>query len=261
MRAYTVPRQIWRAIYPLLIWFASAAVVLFLMTEDTFNSFGEIAVYAVQITVFSLMWHKTKKRLPVYDGMEPLLFSSVLVVFAFAALNLVYAAVSGMFDLIRFFPSYEQIVELYESRSLLMKVLTAVIAAPVIEELLNRGIILNRLLTWMSPKIAVILSSAIFGVMHWNLFQGLYACIAGIFFSLLYLRCRNIWLPIAAHMAFNLTSIILIETMNAAGAEYINAFLLLVPSTLAAAVCVWLLMNKTKPARLSGVNPGHLPRP
>jgi len=152
-------------------------------------------------------------------------------------------------DIIQYFQSYEEIVEILGSGNLLVRSLPIVIAAPIGEELLHRGIVLNRLLSWMPKWVAVLVGSALFGLLHLNLLQGLYAFVLGIAFSLLYVRYRNLWVPIFAHAAINLTSIAIVEILDTTGIEF-NAWLLLIPSTLVAIVCVVLLIKLTKAAVL-----------
>jgi membrane protease YdiL (CAAX protease family) len=129
---------------------------------------------------------------------------------------------------------------------LLIKVLYVIIAAPVVEELLFRGIVLNRLNSWVPTWVAVLASGVLFGAMHLDLLQGIVSSISGVAFALVYMRYRNIWIPIAGHIAGNLAAITLEEISRATGGVY--AVLLLAPGTLLFAICTWLLLKYTKPA-------------
>jgi hypothetical protein len=253
MPQYSAIRHIWRAIYPLLLYFGITFAVIFIavlirpdIAED--NGWLMIISSAVCIAVFALIWRKARTRLSPYGNTGTRLLPVLVTALGFAALNFVFVAVGGLFDLVSYFPSYEQIIEIFSNQSLLVSVLSAGIAAPFLEELLYRGILLNRLMAWMPAWAAVVVSGALFGAMHLNLYQGLYAFAASIPFALLYIRCRNLWLPIAGHMAFNLANIALIEITEAAGIEAINPWLLLIPSALATVGCVWFMLQKTKPA-------------
>jgi len=82
--------------------------------------------------------------------------------------------------------------------------LTIVVLAPVLEELICRGIILKGLLKNYSPIIAIGISSLIFGIMHLNPWQFIGAFVIGIVNGWLFWKTKNIVLPIIVHFANNL---------------------------------------------------------
>ena len=79
-------------------------------------------------------------------------------------------------------------------------VVVVVIVAPIIEEVLFRGILLHRFATKWSPRTAVVVSSLIFGVLHADI---LGHAIFGVVLSLVYVRTGSLWLPIGIHMLNN----------------------------------------------------------
>ncbi|MBT8219052.1 MAG: CPBP family intramembrane metalloprotease [Bacteroidia bacterium] len=81
--------------------------------------------------------------------------------------------------------------------------LTIVIAAPILEELIFRGIILDGFLKNYSPTKAIIYSSLMFGLIHMNPWQFINATLIGVFLAWLYYRTRSIWPCIFLHMANN----------------------------------------------------------
>ena len=86
-------------------------------------------------------------------------------------------------------------------------IITASIVAPVVEEVVFRGAILRALLQkkW-SPWIAIVISAAIFGIIHLNLTQGVSAFVVGIFMGWLFYRTRSIWPGVILHMMNNTIS-------------------------------------------------------
>jgi hypothetical protein len=88
--------------------------------------------------------------------------------------------------------------------------LTAVIAAPILEEMIFRGIILEGLLKNYNPFKAIIITNLLFGIAHMNPWQFVGAFIIGIFISWIYMKTRSIILPILMHFINNLTSYLLI---------------------------------------------------
>jgi membrane protease YdiL (CAAX protease family) len=88
----------------------------------------------------------------------------------------------------------------------IFSILTIVVAAPIFEELIFRGIILDGLLKRYSPVKAIIVSSALFGAVHLNPWQFVGAFILGIFIGWIYYKTKSITLAIAIHAFNNLTA-------------------------------------------------------
>lgn len=88
----------------------------------------------------------------------------------------------------------------------LLMYLQTIIVAPIFEELLFRGIILNGLLNKYknNSKKAIIYSAIIFGVVHLNIPQGINAFIAGIILGFIYYNTKSMKLSIFAHFVNNL---------------------------------------------------------
>lgn len=272
MGKYSTPRQIWRAIYPFLIFFGVAYLVIIFGgivvgatvalrdgldldavldgTTDIILEYGlwfDLVSKIINITIFALMWRKMREYLPKYDNVKAKSSTVVLTIFLFASFNYVLVSVFEITNLIHYFPSYDEIAEAISGSGFLSQMLVIGIGAPVVEELLCRGVVLNRMLSWMPKWVAALASSAIFGLIHLNLLQSLYAFVVGIALAALYLRYRNLWVPIVGHIAFNSANLILIEIFEVTGAAF-NAWLLLVPSALFSVVCVTLLIACTKSA-------------
>lgn len=110
----------------------------------------------------------------------------------------------GLTFLPRFFRGYETVqAELYGA-SPLSQAAASVLSAPVLEELLMRGLIYPRLRDVFSgPRAAVFGSALIFGLFHGNVVQGLYAFCLGLFFAQVYESLDSLLPVIIAHGAAN----------------------------------------------------------
>ncbi len=86
-----------------------------------------------------------------------------------------------------------------------LTIFLAAIAAPVMEEFVFRGFLLNRLSIKYGLLRALVVSSLLFGFLHVESFVG--ATIFALAMSLLYLHSRNLALPILIHIANNLVAI------------------------------------------------------
>lgn len=81
--------------------------------------------------------------------------------------------------------------------------LTIAIAAPILEELIFRGIILDGLLKNYSAKKAIFWSSFLFALVHMNPWQFISAMVIGLFSAWVYYRTSNLLLCIIIHFANN----------------------------------------------------------
>lgn len=77
--------------------------------------------------------------------------------------------------------------------------------APVLEEMLFRGVILRAFLQRYTPGVAIVHSAAIFGLAHMNLYQFVVGLTIGLVTGWLYERTRSLWPCITLHVAYNST--------------------------------------------------------
>lgn len=82
-----------------------------------------------------------------------------------------------------------------------MDFIIAVIMAPIVEELLFRGIILHRFTIKWGVKWAILGSSIIFGFLHTDIVG---AFIFAVVMCILYIKTASIFVPILAHMINNM---------------------------------------------------------
>ncbi len=87
--------------------------------------------------------------------------------------------------------------------------LLMVIAAPILEELIFRGIVLEGLLKRYTPSKAILVSSLLFGIVHLNPWQFVSAGIMGIFSGWVYYKTRSITPSIIIHAAGNFTGFLM----------------------------------------------------
>lgn len=81
-------------------------------------------------------------------------------------------------------------------------IIFAVLVAPVMEELMFRKILIDRIIRFGEVR-AVIVSGVLFGIVHGNFYQFFYAFGLGVIFAYIYVRTGKIWITIGMHMAIN----------------------------------------------------------
>ena len=100
--------------------------------------------------------------------------------------------------------SVNNVVELVSKQDPMI-VLTMIIAAPTLEELIFRKFLIDRTLRF-GEKNAVLFSALAFGLFHCNLYQFFYATGIGLMFGYVYVRTRNIKYTMAMHFMINFLS-------------------------------------------------------
>lgn len=81
----------------------------------------------------------------------------------------------------------------------------AIVFAPLAEEFIFRGVLLQRWAVRWNLPIGIIMSSVLFGILHVNNPLGL--TMFGVIMALLYIRTRSLWVPIIAHAINNIVAI------------------------------------------------------
>lgn len=93
--------------------------------------------------------------------------------------------------------------EVMSGMSIWMIALTTVVIAPVMEELMFRKYLVDRLVPY-GQKTAVILSGVLFGLFHGNFYQFFYATALGMIFAYIYSSTGRIRYNIILHMLINI---------------------------------------------------------
>lgn len=84
---------------------------------------------------------------------------------------------------------------------------TAIIFAPITEELIFRGYLYPVVKRFTDRWFASIFSGVLFGVIHFNVMALPMLALMGIILAVIYEKSGSLWVPIGCHAAFNATSV------------------------------------------------------
>ena len=84
---------------------------------------------------------------------------------------------------------------------------TAIIFAPITEELIFRGYLYPVVKRFTDRWFASIFSGVLFGVIHFNVMALPMLALMGVILAVIYERSGSLWVPIGCHAAFNATSV------------------------------------------------------
>jgi len=172
-------------------------------------------------------------------------------VFAVAALAMV--ALTVVIDpLTALIPMPDSVKNLFESvflhTTLFESILATCILAPLLEELLCRGMMMRGIAHFSGPRAGILWSAFIFALIHLNPWQAIPAFALGLLFGWLYYRTGCLWLTIFLHCLNNSLSTVLSRVFDDVGMDtgYIdllsteNYIALYVGSVALLAGAIWL---------------------
>lgn len=168
-------------------------------------------------------------------------FGTMLISTVITVLLTTLIAVSGI-DL----PDIGVPEETYRSLGdILMNNFYACLIAPVIEEIIFRGYILNNLRRFGNVP-AIILSSVLFALFHGNLYQFANPILAGMLFSFIVIRTNSIVPSIIAHMFNNTTALVMSLCTSAFGNSTGTVITLVIYAIGVGALIMFLINYKTE---------------
>ncbi len=169
-----------------------------------------IVVSAIlSLLVLTLFFRIRKKRLFVEANMTGFAKGCVplIVVLAFALQLFITFAMSLLPTEI--LDAYAQDVNMKFGAGGIITVIAQVLAAPILEEIIFRGLILSRLKKAMPVTVAVIISSLFFALVHGQILWMSYAFLLGIVFCVVAIKTKSILSTILLHFVFNGLSVLL----------------------------------------------------
>lgn len=241
MKITELAKKIWRLIYPMLIYLAiqvlvinvieiayviywhmngiSSSIEIKNMLTETFRDKALLLTMVsalVTIPIVSIFIKKDieqKKETHTLKRYEPVNKLLYFLIIPFGIFSMEWAS---MFVSIlkNFMPKF--MIEsytgaqtaIYES-SIILQLLAGGIVAPIVEEMIFRGLVYQRMKEYSNIKIAAIVSAVAFGVFHGNWIQAPYAIIIGLMAVFVYEKYKSMIAPIVLHMSANLASVVL----------------------------------------------------
>lgn len=152
----------------------------------------------------------------------------------------------------------ESIMDAYNSHmggdeeGVIMTLLSSAVVAPIVEELIFRGIVMPRLNRMMNIYLAAFLSSMTFGIMHGNIVQITYAVILGLVMSFIAVRCASLLASCFFHIVFNAIGSFSITQALLGDTFAVNIIAGIVGVVIAIAAIIWLYkINDGKPGTVA----------
>ena len=236
MKKKSIVTLVWRTIYPILIYITITIIVQIIIynifvyqissanpgiTSDMLTDMldGRVTKSAMMINVIAGVIiipvlstilkqdKKSREEKSVIVKKEEYIYPFLAGIFMCLGCNWLI----DMSGIINIFTGFNEVADSLYGGSIIFEFIAMVIIAPLLEEILFRGIIFARLREYMSVKVAIVISALIFGIIHGNVVQGIYAFIIGICLAYIYERYNTLLAAVLFHMSANLMSVIMTE--------------------------------------------------
>ena len=168
-----------------------------------------IPLYAVALPLCALFLRRLPKATPLKNDIKAHHWLGGMCITFFFMLvgNYVSQILTTALSLLRGRSLTNPLDNFTQSTSPIFILISAVIIAPIAEELVFRKLLCDKLLP-LGEGYAIFVSSAIFALAHGNLFQIFYAFSLGCFFSYVYVNTGKIKHTILYHMVVNFIGMI-----------------------------------------------------
>lgn len=218
----------------------SLIIILFVI-QYFINVLNIIHIDSFWIYIFIIFYFIFKLRAEIFSVKDDMLeaFSPGILktVLAVVILNIFFSY--GMLYLSNSILDFVPSVNLFNS-FLTGSLIATIFISPISEELIFRGVFLNRLQLAVPVVFAVLISSLLFAALHsfGSIFS---AFIFGVCIAILYLKTDNIFVPILAHFLNNLFAEIIV-VLDPNKILFINSSVVLIMSILAIVSFVIILI-------------------
>lgn len=155
-----------------------------------------------------------------------LLISLIISIGTMYVLNLFSAYLNNLISFLKGSVVTNPLETATANSSWLLTLLFGCVFSPLVEEIIFRGVLLNRL-RWFGDKNAILFSGLMFGLFHVNLYQFFYATALGFIFAYVATKTNSIIYSFILHAIINLLGMFIMPilvSMNAA----IGGFIIIV---------------------------------
>lgn len=225
--------RLWQILYPILIYYVVESIAFLLLgtlfgTADETYMMRQMLCGLIAIPFLYIMFYrkdcamekivmtqetfssvqKEQRGRYLAKCLRDLLFSA----FGAATLGIALNNIIAQTPLMSLSEGYQETNTAFFAGGILFELLGSGFVIPIVEELLFRGIVYKRLRIWMGWQKALVFSALLFGLIHMNLVQFIYAGLLGAFLAFLLEKTGKLWTAVAGHMAANVVAIMRAET-------------------------------------------------
>lgn len=210
----------WNCIYPLGVYYVSVVTAMFvarmvfgadnehyMLCQIIATLFTLPVIYPIYRQDCQLQGRKTGKECFQKESVFGVFWAIITAAFVGVGLN----NIIGMSPLMNSI-GYKEASEAFYGGNFWLQIIGSALLTPLLEEVLYRGIIFQRI-RWFFGKVPGLLcGSLIFALMHFNIVQFIYAFLLGLIFCIFVEKEDSVYPAILAHISANLIAVIRTET-------------------------------------------------
>lgn len=206
-----------------------------------------IIAAAICLFVFWLIIISSKTSVKERLDLYPISFKNIWPVIILGITTNVFIS-----NFISFLPIPEPLLQEYaEATNILgdeitmVQILSVVLVAPILEEILYRGLIMKSLQRGMPVSIALFIQAVSFGLMHGQLIWVCYATFLGVLLAIIKLKYKSLYPAILLHLSFNAANYILIPFYNKIPNNVYLDILIIIIALIISVFMVRIIFRKT----------------
>ncbi len=218
---FSIANRIWEIVYPVCMYYVAITIGSFvaqLIFGASIESYMLCKIIG-SVVAIPVVWTDYKRDLIMtgrYGVKEKVskdtMIHILMVVGITVCISIALNNIISMSPLMEASVEYQNASNAFYGSTIGLELLGSALITPFLEELLHRGVVYGRLRRMMGLWPAVLLSSFIFAILHFNVVQFIYAFLLGIVFALFVERTGRLSSAVIAHIVANGIAVIRTET-------------------------------------------------
>lgn len=214
--------RIWDVLYPILYYYVISGIVFFALSMILGSSqeiymVKQLIGSGATIPFLMTLWKQDCYAEQVVYGKRQESFGKqigqiVLSCIAVGSLGMALNNFIAMTPLMQASAGFQTANENFFAGTVIVEILASCVVVPAAEELLFRGVVQKRCMMMAGEKMGILFSALLFGIVHVNFVQFLYAAVLGLVLGAIVQKTGKVSLAVWGHAAANLIAIVRAET-------------------------------------------------
>lgn len=210
--------RVWAVFYPIFVYYLISAFVFFALNiilgeAQEIYMLKQLISSGATIPFLTALWKQDNEAERVVYGkgkrsLKQYMMQAAVTCVAAGAFGIALNNFIAMTPLVQVSESFQSANENFFGGGVWMQILASCVVVPVAEELLFRGIVLKRAMMFAGEGVGIFYSAVLFGIIHMNLVQFIYAALLGTLLAVIVTKTRKVSLAVFGHAAANLIAIL-----------------------------------------------------
>lgn len=212
--------ELWQILYPIAIYYVVSSLVyfglevIFGVTTTENYMIRQLLCGAISIPFILRFYLADKKMRDVVYGAKKFKLDGIQIKNILLTIVTVGTAGMAVNNLIAMTPlvdmssGFQNANASFFGGEVLFQLLGSCLVIPIAEELVFRGVVYQRLRVYFDMWVALLVSAVIFGIVHTNLVQFVYAALLGMLLAFLYEKSGFFYVPVLGHVTANVIAVV-----------------------------------------------------